>query len=114
MTAESKTGGTPDGCCVVTDTSGRILTASAEAATLLGLTPKGLVGRSLYLFFDRDRTAALRSARLAAAGQPGAPLHLRVRPRERRPLPARLSIHIDSGPAGSTALRWTFEISRSP
>jgi len=101
MTAESKPGGTPDGCCVVTDTSGSILTASAEAATLLGLTPKKLVGRSLYLFFDRDRTAALRSARLAAAGQPVAPLQLRVRPRERRPLPVRLSIQIDPGPAGS-------------
>ena len=102
MTAESKTAGTPDGCCAVTDTSGSILAASAEAATLLGLTPKKLVGRSLCLFFDRDRTAALRSARLAAAGQPVAPFNCRVRPLERRSFRFGY-LQIDSGAGGSTA-----------
>jgi hypothetical protein len=41
---------------VITNRGGEIVAASDVAGHLLLLTPRGLIGRSLYLFFDGERT----------------------------------------------------------
>jgi CheY-like chemotaxis protein len=91
---------------VVTDAAGTILEASPLAARLLSGTPRGLLRRSLTVFFEHDRDAWTAAMTRASAGE-------RVfrsgglRPKERRPVSVR--VEIEKVPdVAPPVLIWTF------
>ena len=91
---------------VMTDRQGLILDVSDEAARLLSGTARGLLHRSLIVFFEQDREGweqamarAKRGGRVFRVG--------RLRPKERRPVPVRVEIVPAEGEA-PPALIWRF------
>lgn len=89
---------------IVSDLRGGILDASPAAATLLNGAVRGLLGRSLLMFFDHDREGWRRAMVRASLGERVA-LEGTLRPRERRPV--QVSVAISREPASDLpTLRW--------
>jgi PAS domain-containing protein len=79
--------------CIWTDHAGAILEANDAAASLLNVARPRLAGKPLMLFLG-DRPSFFDA--LQALSEPGAgamDLSMQVRPRERRPRHARLTVH---------------------
>jgi PAS domain S-box-containing protein len=96
----------PDSRWVLTDGEGVVLDASDAGAQLLGLSRRGLVGHSLYPFFQENRTAIRRFADRASAGMM-VTMRGRVRPRDRKPVEVFAEIH-PKPEAGRPELVWIF------
>jgi PAS domain S-box-containing protein len=100
--------------CLFTDDRGLITEANPEAVRLLNVSQRHLVGRSFHLYLGADRESFLK--RLASLREGEAP-HVwsaPVRPRERGPLAATLTLA--PHPAGGflIALQPDDKINRSP
>jgi PAS domain-containing protein len=94
--------------CVLTDAEGVVLDASNNVDRLVNLTRRGLIGRNLFMFFDRDREMVADVA--AVATRQPATLATRLRPRDRKPTPVWIRIHAVRGRgANLPRLRWSFE-----
>lgn len=75
--------------CILTTVDGVILDANTAAGTLLNLSRRGLIGRSLLLFFDdRDKWRALAHKVNASAESTRGCGSLRPRERGRQPVTA--------------------------
>lgn len=101
-TAES-----PQSRWVLTDAQGIILDASVAAAGFLGGSRRGLVGRSLYLFFQNDRMAIARQVATVASLRAPRMFVGRVRPKERKPV----DVSVEMRPKAATEpaqIVWTF------
>ena len=64
--AAGYTGAAPVRPWVLTDLEGVVLDASTDAKDLFRITRRGLIGRSLYSFFDAERTTVMHCASVAA------------------------------------------------
>ena len=94
---------------VITDTVGLVVEISPAAARLCNVSQRGARGRSLPMFFIRNRGQLLSSLRRAADGElveHEDTLH----PRDRRARPVRVSVALAPGAPGERPqLRWTIE-----
>jgi two-component system response regulator FlrC len=88
----------------ITDPAGNLVDVSAAVAEMLNVDGAHLRGRSLILFFMKDRSAWQQSVELAARGhivrREGV-----LRPRERRVIGVDVEL---SGDASSGTVRWVF------
>jgi CheY-like chemotaxis protein len=93
---------------VVTDAQGTILDASQQGARLLSATVRGLMRRSLIVFFEHDRDHWHGAMTRASAGE-RVTLSGRLRPKERRPVAVRVAI--ERAPELSPpVLLWSFRL----
>jgi CheY-like chemotaxis protein len=92
---------------VVTDAQGAILEASALGARLLSGTARGLLRRSLLVFFEQDREAWRAAMTRASTGERVRRTG-RLRPKERRPVMVRVMVERVPGVTPPLML-WTFD-----
>ncbi len=91
---------------VTTDSGGVILGLNAAACTLLNISARGAIGRSLLAFVGADRPRIAKGLELAAAGQ-FVQEELLLRPRERKPL--TVEADLDGGDAGTRTVEWSIQ-----
>ena len=82
--------------------------ADAAAGELLRCSPAACEGRSLIMFFAKNREGAIAAMTIARAGQVVAGSGV-IRPRERRPHSVTFTLEPDPDRAGS--LKWVFSLS---
>ena len=103
---------TPPRIWIVTDLAGEILHANPGAADMLAVAEYSLRGRSLILFIDHDRIEW--DCALAAAGHDQTIERIaRIRPRDRRPVIARVKISCARTAQDHRSLLWSFSITPS-
>ena len=94
---------------IFTDFEGRILEVSGDVDAAFNLVPRALAGRRLDMFVDRDRDLLQRQMEIASRGH-AVKVATVIRPRERAPRAAIISIQrVD--PSGALAeLQWNIEL----
>jgi len=86
---------------LTTDRTGRVVTIDDAGAKAFNISARRANGRSLLQFLQRDREEVLRDLRAVASGDVP-PRRVVIRPRERGPRAAMLSLsQVDAG------IRWT-------
>ncbi len=95
-----------DVAVITTDGYGAILGLNATACTLLNISARGAIGRSLLAFVGADRARIAKGLELAAAGQ-FVQEELILRPRERKPL--TVEADLDGGDAGTRTVEWSIQ-----
>ena len=96
----------PRECSILTDPQGLILSGDGDARKLFNLSWRHLLGRDLYLFFQTDRMQ-VRTAITALGPNLGIERNVMVRPRDHRPLLARVMI---TRQADDHTVRWDFSV----
>ena len=94
-----------------TDVVGLIVRATPAAGRLLNTQARGMRGRELAIFFDRDRGRVLRALDLASRGHAETLTGFRLRPKERATL--AVTVIAERDPEDESLVRWTLERSDS-
>jgi PAS domain S-box-containing protein len=92
---------------VITDTTGRIVSANAAAGRLLNLSARGMKDRSLLAFFAPGRERMAAQMQRALEGQI-AQEEASIRPRDRKPFRVRVDISATPFERGG-ALEWILD-----
>jgi CheY-like chemotaxis protein len=104
LVSEDPQQGHADAAFVTTTTDGRIIAADKSAARLFNLSPRGMMGRAIQLFFDQ-RGSIQRGLELAGAGQVFE-ADVVLRPRDRRPVRAHVDVALNTDSRHSS-LDWS-------
>jgi PAS domain S-box-containing protein len=86
---------------LVTKPDSTIVEVNKSAAQLLNVSQRFLIGKTLSVFVCEERAQFLTVCTRAAAEGTATELTLKIRPRERAPLPVHVRVHGDD-----TGLRW--------
>jgi hypothetical protein len=93
---------------VIPNRNGDLIAASEAAAGLLGARGRGLRGRNLMIFFERDRDEwRARSATVTTVASEM--FEPRLRPKETRPISVLVSL-VALGPSEDSQVKWTFAV----
>ncbi len=93
---------------ILTDDTGTIRDVNDAGASLLAISRKFLVGKTITVFVDGRRVEFLEDvARAVTADQP-VTITFTLRPRERAPQPASAILHRFTLPDGTCGLWWVF------
>ena len=94
--------------CVVTKPDSTITEANKAAAELLNVSQRFLVGKTLSIFVCEDRGRFLIEASNLAAQEQPREFNIRIRPRERAPLPIVARVN-----GNDSTLRWILRLAES-
>jgi CheY-like chemotaxis protein len=97
---------------LITDSSGRIVSANAAAARLLNLTARGMRERSVLAFFAPGRERIAVQMRRATEGRVVQETAT-IRPRDKKPFTVRVDISMAPFERGGS-LEWVLEPVRDP
>jgi PAS domain-containing protein len=92
---------------IYTRENGTIVDVSEQAAQLLNLSPRGLKGRPLPLFFLGNRDHVKRALKEAMRGERIA-FDAVIRPREKRPVRVYVTADTEDGDTGT--VRWQLTV----
>lgn len=94
---------------VLTDDRGIIKFVNEAAAAILAISRRFLVGKPITYFVDGERASLLSEVARVAAGNEPATIEFTMRPRERAPRPARVTLRRFALPDRSTGLWWILQ-----
>ena len=92
---------------ILTDRAGTIVEACEVAPRVLNLSARGLIGRTLPLFFIEDRPTLYAQLAAAALGDPVERTTV-IQPRERKPVAA--VVELRRAAEGDDMVEWSIQI----